>query len=308
MIAYRRYLLAFAATVLGAVLLIGALNLFVDPYDRFGFNQLGTYISADREYKGTEFQRFAPDSVLLGNSRAAIINVGRLNTKRCFNAAFAAAEPEEIRDFIEHYVRGQKFAVLGLDLFMLKPAAQPVADPFQPLSVHRAFEYTLSLKNAEYSLRTIANSLAGKPRDYSPDGTFREANWAAKADNADAATIDRKERELVDQLSNFRFDPARLEALRESRDLLQRRGIALLVFLPPINARAWADIRGTVGYEQLLAARDAVKQIFPDAIDLTDSEYSAPEGFFRADPLHFRSAVGERLLNERVLPSLSSNR
>ena len=304
--AYRRYLIAFAATVLGAVALVGALNLFVDPYDRFGFNRLGTYISADREYKSTEFQRFAPESVLMGNSRAAIINAGRLNGPRFFNAAFAGAEPEEIHDFIDHYVRRQKLVVLGLDLFSFKPAALPVADPFLPLSAHRALEYTLSLKNAEYSVRTVANSLAGKPRDYSPDGTFREANWAAKADAADNATAARKERELVDQLLTYRFDPSRVAPLREIRDVLQQRGIPLIVYLPPMNANVWAKVQGTSGYEQMLLTRDAIKQIFPQAVDLTESDYSAPEGFFRGDPLHFRSAVGERFLNERVLPAATA--
>jgi len=147
------------------------------------------------------------------------------------------------------------------------------------------------------------HSLAGKPRDYSPNGTFREANWSAKADAVDDATVARKKSELADQLAAMRFDPARTNALLDIRDTLARRGITLLVYIPPMNADVWSKIKGTDGYNEMLRARDAIKQIFPQAVDLTESEYSAPDGFFRGDPLHFRSAVGERFLNQRILPT-----
>lgn len=299
--AYRRFLVVFGTAALGGMLVIGALNLFIDPYDRFGFNRLGTFISADREYKSTEMLRFKPEAVLMGNSRAAIINVGKLGETRFFNAAFAGASAEEMEFFIDRYVRTEKLVVLSLDMFSFGQLKEPASNPFQPMTVRRVLEYTLSMKSTEYSVRTLTSALAGLPRDYSPDGTFREGNWAANADSADEETLHRKEQELADEWAVYKFDPSRLQALREMRRTLEQRGIAVLVYLPPIDARVWEKVKKTAGYDEMLRTRAAIEEIFPQTVDLTESEYSAPEGFFRSDPMHFRSAVGERLLRERVL-------
>ncbi len=283
--------------------MVGVLNLLVDPYDRFGFNRLGTYISADREYKATEVQRFPSDAILLGDSRAAMINVSGVQDYRFFNAAFAGATGEEMRSFVNRFVRGKKLVVLGLDLFSFGPVTQPPTDPFTPLSIRRALEYTLSIKNADYSIRTLASALAGKPRDYQPDGSYHEANWATRADRVDAATADRKVTEVVDSLTNYQFEANRMVALRDIRDTLAQRGIPVVVYLAPMNQRVWERLQGTTGYSEMLKTREAILRIFPRTIDLTDSGYSAPEGFFRGDPLHFRSLVGERFLKEQVLPA-----
>ena len=299
--AYRRFLVVFGSTALGGILAIGALNLFIDPYDRFGFNRLGTFISADREYKSTEMVRFKPEAVLMGNSRAAIINVGKLGEPGFFNAAFAGASAEEMEFFIDRYMHTQKLVVLSLDMFSFGPLKEAVSNPFQPMTIRRTLEYTLSMKSTEYSVRTLTSALAGLPRDYSPDGTFREGNWAANADSADDETVHRKEQELADEWAAYKFDPARMQAMRDIRRTLEQRGIPLLVYLPPIDARVWQKVKGTTGYEEMLRTRTAIEEIFPETVDLTESEYSAPEGFFRNDPMHFRSAVGERLLRERVL-------
>jgi hypothetical protein len=178
---------------------------------------------------------------------------------------------------------------------------KPVEDPFQPLTPQRALEYILNLGNLEYSARTLFSYAAGKPPDLLPNGSFNEANWAAEADRADDETARRKVLELADGLSRYRFDPARLTALRDLRATLERRGIPLLVYFAPVNARVWKAMEGSTGQAEMLRARDAIKGVLPQTIDLTRSEFSAPEGFFRRDPMHFRSSVGQRLLNERVL-------
>jgi hypothetical protein len=298
---YRIYLGWAGGTALAAALLIGLLNLLVDPYDRFGLNRLGIYISAEREFKSTEFPRFAPEAVLLGNSRAALIDVGGLKGHRFFNAAFGSAQVEEIRAFIEHYVHTQKLVVISLDLNGFSPLAQPVPDPFQPLTFRRSLGYIFSLQNIEYSVRTIGDHLKGKPTDFAPNGSFAEGNWAAKADVADDETARRRVDELRAQLLRFRFDPARLESLREIRDMLEKRRISLLVYIAPYNRNVLRGMEGSVALAQLNAAREAIKEIFPQTVDLSESEYSAPGNFFRGDPVHFRSAVGRRFLNERVL-------
>jgi hypothetical protein len=301
MTVYRKYLVQFAGTALAGVFLAAMLNLLVDPYNRFGLNRLGIYISAEREFKSTEFPRFAPDAVLLGNSRAALIDVSGLKGHRFFNAAFGSAEIEEMRSFIEHYVHDQKLVVISLDLNSFSPQTQAVADPFQPLTFRRSLDYVLSLQSIEYSVRTITDHLKGRATDLAPNGSFRESNWAAKADVADDETARRRVNEYREKLAGYRFDPARLAALRDIHTILEQRRIPLLVYIAPINGRVWQGMEGTSGLAELDRARKAIEEIVPQTIDLSMSEYSAPEGFFRGDPVHFRSAVGQRFLNERVL-------
>jgi hypothetical protein len=298
---YRHYLRCFAVTALTAILLVAALNLLVDPYDRFGLNRLGVYVSAEREFKNTEFERFAPEAVLLGDSRAAMIDVDGLKGLRFFNAGFGSAEVEEIDDFIVRHVKDQKLVVIGLGLSGFGPLPHPVENPFQPLTVKRALEYILSLQNIKYSERTILKHLRHEPVDILPNGTYARPAWVKEADEGDAATTRSKVLEFRNRLMSYKFDPARLAALREIRDTLVKRGIRLLVYIPPTNADVWKALEGTAAREELNRTRREIIGIFPQTVDLTESEYSAPEGFFRADAVHFRSGVGQRFLNERVL-------
>ena len=298
---YKRYLYLFLGTAAALMVLVGGLNLFVDPYDRFGLNRLGVYISAEREFKSTEFPRYAPEAVLLGNSRAAIINADGLKGHRFFNAAFGSAVLEEMCFFVDHYVKTQKLVVLSLDAFAFASSSNVVKDPFTPLTLRRSLDYIFNLQNVEYSVRTIRDHLKGKHPSLAANGSFWEPNWAAEADQADPETANRRVQALVETLAPYRFDPARLDQVREMRDLLERRNIRLLVYLTPINRRVWLELEGTPAQAEMNRTREALKALFPGLVDLTESEFSDPEYFFRGDPMHFRSAVGQQLLNERVL-------
>jgi len=52
---------------------------------------------------------------------------------------------------------------------------------------------------------------------------------------------------------------------------------------------------------------DQVRQLFPTTIDLSSSEYSAPENFFAADPVHYKPAAGVRFMQNEVLPAVESD-
>ncbi len=244
---HRQYLRWFAGTALGVIGVLGALNLLVDPCDRFGLNRLGVYVIADREVKSAEFPRFAPDAVLLGNSRAAMIDVSRLSGHRFFNAAFPGASIEELHSFIEHYVKDQKLVVLGLDAYQFGLAPQPITDPFKPLTFRRAMDYILSLRHVEYSVRTMAKHLAGEPSDFASDGSYAQAKWEVRADRIDEELARRRMREYRDALAHYQLDPARLEVLRAIRDTLKQRGIPLRVCLAPTHADVWQGLEGTSG-------------------------------------------------------------
>ena len=47
---------------------LGVLNYAVAPYNRFGHNRLGVYVSAERESKSTEVRRYPHNALLLVDS------------------------------------------------------------------------------------------------------------------------------------------------------------------------------------------------------------------------------------------------
>ena len=59
------------------ILGIGLMNYIIDPYNKFGNNRLGVYISAEREFKATKMRTHAQnyDVILLGHSKAAMTDV-----------------------------------------------------------------------------------------------------------------------------------------------------------------------------------------------------------------------------------------
>ena len=209
-----------------------------------------------------------------------------------------------MRSFVDRFVRGERLVVLGLDLFSFGPFTQPQTDPFATLSIRQAFEYTLSIKNADYS-GSHPRECPGRKTARLPAGQFitTEADWAARADRADAATADRKVTEVVDSLTNYQPGVTRIAALQDIRDTLAQRGIPVVVYLAPMNELVWERLKGTTGYSEMQKTREAILKIFPQTVDLTVSGYSAPAGFFPGRPLHFRSSVGERFLKEEVLPA-----
>src|SRR2546429_9163556 len=114
--AARRFVLLSLGLAGGLCGAIGLLNYVVDPYNRFGNNRLGVYISAERESKSTEVQRYPHNALLLGNSRMAMIPVAGASGFRFFNAAFAGATAEELYYFIIHYAKKEELVVLGTEL------------------------------------------------------------------------------------------------------------------------------------------------------------------------------------------------
>ncbi len=121
----RRYVflaLGLAGCLTGGLAL---LNLIIDPFNRYGFNHLGVYISAERECKVTYVQRFPHDALLLGNSREVRIPPGQLEGFRFFNAAFSGGTAEEAYYFLQHFAWHQRLVVLAVDISAHDPGGTP---------------------------------------------------------------------------------------------------------------------------------------------------------------------------------------
>ncbi len=298
----RKFLRRFGALALGLVASVVLVNLAVDPWDRFGLNRLGVFISAAREFKLTEASRFPHDTLLLGNSRMAQIPASSLDGGKFFNAAFEGATLEEIRQFLERRLHGQRRVVLDLDNYLLGAESNRVpGDAFAAPSLRVLGGYLASLKALEYSLKTVTSGLAGRPQSFLADGTADASEWKRQRDVDDPAWLDSQLRAQRERLATFRFERRRLAELQAIAALVRQRGAVLTVFQSPLNEDLLPALsEGTTGTEWNSAVK-AVRTLFPDVIDLTSSPFSARTNFYRTDPIHFYPEVGVRFLNGKVL-------
>jgi len=278
------------------------LNYLVDPYDRFGLNRLGVYISADREFKATEVRRYPHNALLVGNSRMGVVPADRLNGFRFFNGAIAGASAEETYYFLYHFAHEQELVILGLDLGACDPP-HTKGDLFAPPSCVAVLNNLFNLQTVEYSLRTISDHQAGLPNPMHPDGTFDMANWVKNADVENPKFRDYQLEQMKRGLDYFTGAPKeQMSFLARAAECLRQRGIVCVVVVNPLHE----EVAKCFEAPQLRAAAQAwlanLKSIFPNVVDLSFSRYGAAEGFFRSDPAHFKPEIAVRMMNTEVIP------
>jgi len=300
--AARHYVLltlGLAAALAGGV---GFLNYCVDPYNRFGHNRLGVYISAERESKSTEVRRYPHNALLLGNSRMAMIPVAQLDGFRFFNGALGGATDEETYYFAYHYARPQDLVVLGVDLGAGDPPSLQ-GDIFAPPTLTASLDLLLNLSTVEYSVRTISEHAAGHPSSLAADGSFNPTRWFELYDHDDPPRlewqIERLDREVEDYAGVSR---ERMSFYVRLADCLRQRGITCVVLVPPMHEAVARRVRASPVLAGLQAWRRQLQALFPNVVDLSFSSYGAAGNFFKCDPAHFKPEVGVRMLNAEVIP------
>ncbi len=296
----------FVLLTLGlAWLLAGGLGLFnylVDPYNRFGHNRLGVYISAERESKATEVRRYPHNALLLGNSRLAMIPAARLEGFRFFNGAFGGASAEELYYFAYHFARKQDLVVLGIDLGAGDPPALK-GDIFLPPSWTSDLDNLLNLSTVEYSVRTISDHLAGQPASLMPDGSFNATPWFALYDRENRPRLEWQLEELKNEFEHYAgTSPARLSIYARLAECFRQRGVTCVVVVPPLHEEVGRYLKGSPAWPGLVTWRKELKALFPCVVDLSYSSYGAADNFFKCDPAHFKPEAGVRLLNAEVIP------
>ena len=292
-------MLAACALFVGAPVL---LNYVIDPYDRFGNNRMGVYISAEREAKPTEVARYPHDALLVGNSRIAMIPASRLNGFRFFNAAFAGATAEEVYWFIHHHAHAQKLVVLGIDPGMHDPAPLK-GDVFQGGDWSSILDNLVSLETLEYSFKTMTSHWAGTRNHLQPDGTFEIQDYVKRADREDPALAQAQTEILKRQFGSFAPPlPSQMSFYRKISETLRERGIACVVVVPPMHESVMRHIEAKNLQGAYRAWLEEVKALFPNVVELSSSSYSSAASFYKSDPAHFRQDVGVRFMNEQVVP------
>jgi hypothetical protein len=299
----RRYLATFGLLAGGLLALAAAVNYFVDPFDYFGRNSLGVYISAEREAKLTGLRQHPRDAILIGTSKAAMIDVSKVNGPAPFyNASLGGATPEEVIGLVQHVPSTSPLIVVALDFFQYGDRTPLQANPFPPETWQHDFGYLLNLQGLGYAWITVSGHLRKLPPTLRADGSFDSTSWREHYDRSDPAALARIMDEREATWRDFHFPPARLDQLELLRAALDNHGVPYVVFINPLNAEDLRRIRRAGLGPALDQWRARVLHDFPNVVDLSDSPYSSPANFFRLDPVHFYPEVGADILNRAVLP------
>jgi hypothetical protein len=296
----RRFVCLLLGITALLLLVLGALNYWVDPYNRFGNNRLGVFISAEREAKPVLLQRYPHDALIIGDSKAAMIPAGQVNDFRFFNAAFAGASSEEEYYCIGHFAHDLKLVVLEADYLQVDPPTNK-GDVFAPAGFSSIFEFLFSSKTVEYSVRTITEHMAGTPASIRPDGSSDATGWFKLYDREDKAA---RQWRLTQLMGMFDHMPAAPPSsfYPKIAGLLRQRKIPCVVFVPPMEQELLDHLKTDAHQKIFKQWKSDLGKNFAHVVDLSGGPYSGPENFFKTDPYHFKPDTALRLMNEQVIP------
>lgn len=301
---YRRYLVAFLMAFAFVTISIGLFNLLVDPYGVFGTNRIGIYINADRESKAGAIKRFSYDAVLMGNSKAGMIDTSQIRKPIFFSATFGGATIEELYAFADHHIHDAALAVLVLDFSMFAESNLRREDTFDPLGPGDYLTYLFSTSVLEGSWRSLRRHLQGRAPTFRPDGSYISDSWAEGKDQPNPAAVRQQFEREARHYNLYKLSPRRLQVLEDLSSVLSQRGSRVVILLPPLHEESFRILTESPAWPVFEEWRNHLQSTYSTLIDLTLSPYSAPENFFISDPVHFRSDVGARILSDEVIPAL----
>jgi hypothetical protein len=298
----RRFVILALSLAGGLVAAIGLFNYFVDPYGLFGRNRLGIHISAEREFKTSQVQRYPHDALLVGNSRMAMIPVRDLQGFKFFNAGLGGGTPEEAYYFLNRFAHEQKLVILGVELGQGDPSP-PKGDIFAPPTLTYTLNNLLNLRTVEYSVKTIYNHFTGVPATLRADGSFDSKPWFDRWDKPDPAHLAFVVERLGHGYWNYPSSSIpQMTFYSKIAECLQQRGITCVVVVPPLYEAVASHLRDASAAAGYQAWRNRLREIFPLVVDLSVSPYCAEQNFFKDDPVHFKPETGVRMLNTEVIP------
>ncbi|CAA7622626.1 hypothetical protein MTBLM5_50047 [Magnetospirillum sp. LM-5] len=291
---YLRIALSVTAAVCAAAAVLTAV---VDPFGRLGRAPWGLYASTERDAKPHLARLGRHDALIIGSSKTAIIDPATLPASwRFLNASFASAVPEEIADFLDSYAGQTRLVLIGLDFYMMNEQGFPASrGAFAARGGQAVASYLLSGSAAIASLDTLWRAVVKGE----PPGVAVPAGNRVKADDAPGAQID--DRATLAMLRarhyrNVRYAEWRLARLAETVERLQARGVTVKVFINPLTPVIYHLLQSLPAWQDFLRFRADVARYFPGSKDLSWSDLSDRNGFYAADPFHYKPEVGRRLV------------
>jgi hypothetical protein len=264
-VAPRICTIVFVATLLTLLLVVGLLNLCVNPYGQYGRRGLAPIVQDTRSQKTDLFNAFPTpaDGLILGSSRAMKIETSYLNERtslRFFNYGVNHGRPEDYLAILRMYQsqtgRLPKAVVLGVDIAALNdtiPAdARISSEPRlfrhvqSEIPWHEEFDrysQLFSLHQTKASFRSLTRlrkrtleecEQSTQEEYFSPDGVIHYARRVREMERGEynfEAALEYNQREFLALFSNFRnLSSTRLRFLREAVQLCTANDCRVYLF------------------------------------------------------------------------------
>ncbi|SEH25193.1 hypothetical protein [Selenomonas sp. KH1T6] len=328
----KDFCIKFVAAAVSLLLLVGAFNIIVDPYDvwrlyrQVGFNQWSVQVGrSDRLVKPVTFNRQKPEVLFLGDSVGAwgldTDEYARLTGKSSYNFAMLGCTIYEMRRALEYAISTddelrEVMLEVNFGTFTYDPSkpwekTAPGFDDKQMKARHITLENVartaFSWQALEDSLKTISvNRQTQCSRTYFlPSGCYDPVSvehyctsnrWTFNISLAGWAREGR-----------FRTAALNEEALAEYQriiDICREHGLKLRVFVPPVHARSFEQFASAWELYAAWARRMAAMMPYTSFEGFNEMTVSpAAEGLLTADTneyfwdsYHMKIAAGNRIL------------
>lgn len=224
------YLKTYFAVLLVIFLVIGLVNFTVDPL-WYGRGNLITKINPPWNERIAKTNLLlqnpqAYDCLILGTSRATLLNSSFLQHNRCFNYAFSGGKPEELLNYSEYVKRKhiepiKVYVEIEPDSLNRKSEIEPFREVADPLPMYQT--YLFSFNTFWLSLKTLTGQY-----DYA---RVYDQNFQVQL----AEDIPRYDPELdIENEDHLGCDPTRLQFYQSLRQLFPKA--TLIGFVAPVSA------------------------------------------------------------------------
>ena len=327
----KKFCLRFVAAAIGLLLLVGAFNIIVDPYDvwriyrQVGFNQWSVQVGrSDRLVKPVTFREQKPEVLFLGDSMGAwgldTAEYSRLSGRSSYNFAMLGCTIYEMRRALEHALKTDdrlKEVMLEVNFgtFILDPTKpwektapgydekQMEAVRITPANVGRTVFSWQALEDSMITVRAnhqkkYASTYFLPSGCYDPLSVEHYCNSNKWTFNVSLAGWAREGR--------FRRIVLNDEAFQEYERIIEicrEHNLKLTVFVPPVHARSFEQFASVWElYSEWARRMVAIMPYtsFEDFNDMTTS--SAKEGIvndstneFFWDSFHMKLPVGNKI-------------
>ena len=295
---------ALTTFILGLVALA---NWYIDPYGYWGRLPFGTYQDGTfRDLKARVISRGNYKTLLFGASTTVGTDPDSISGCNIYNAAFNGQRPTEILYIMRNFVTDDtKTIIIAFDFFFFNQAteAEYINPNFGKYSLKDILAYTVSsttIKQSHYTLREwrrIKNGTRKIGSAINPNGQ-REAKSIIEADAARTEYDFAKEIKWFHQgfLNNYNLSSTQTRALSAIKEEAANKGIKLVVAINPLSEFMFSYIHEKEMGKDFAQFRALVKSVFPEVIDLSQSEFSNNLGFLKNDPVHFHPDTGAAVL------------
>lgn len=247
-----RFLKIFFCVLGGGLALVAAINIVVDPYASFRFDEIAGFNDQKRLKRGggrvsksVILDRQSFDTVFLGTSTVETGLDPRgaaLAKQSAYNAALpfsGIGEMHRVALYVSEH-RVPKRIVIGLDFASFAAGRGTGGDysesgfagrSMAPIYLERIF----SAQTLRDAAGTVRDSVRGKISPFSKYGNY-DPNAAAARIDINGQFVSSLDAYLSTAYRNFRYDRANVDLLRDALARLVGKGTEVILFASPIHA------------------------------------------------------------------------